>query len=139
VDLPILNQNQGPIAEAKARRAEAAARFTALQAKVLADVESAVDAFQISEKNAAALEALAKEQLRQREVIEAQFQAGAAERLDTLNSEVELAGGELAQLDGRVKLQQSVAALEDAVQRPIDTLKPSILEPHPLSAKENQP
>ena len=78
-------------------------------------------------------------QLRQREAIDAQFRAGAAERLDTLNSEVELAGGELAQLDGRVKLQQSIAALEDAVQRPIDTIKPSIIESHPMSARENQP
>src|SRR5207302_4652444 len=35
VELPVLNQNQVPIAEAKARRAEAAARFNALQAKGL--------------------------------------------------------------------------------------------------------
>ena len=35
VDLPVLNRNQGPIAEAKARRSEAAARFNAVQAKAL--------------------------------------------------------------------------------------------------------
>ena len=138
-DLPVLNQNQGPIAEAMARREEAAAKFNALQAKVLAEIENAVAAFRVSETNSALLDALAKEQIRQREAVEAQARAGAAERLDVVNSEVELAAGELAQLDGRVKLLQSVVALEDAVQRPIDTIKPSVIEPRPLSAKENQP
>jgi outer membrane protein TolC len=138
-DLPVLNQNQGPIAEAMARREEAAAKFNALQAKVLAEIENAVAAFRVSETNSALLDALANEQIRQREAVEAQARAGAAERLDAVNSEVESAAGELAQLDGRVKLLQSVVALEDAVQRPIDTIKPSVIEPHPLSAKENQP
>jgi outer membrane protein TolC len=138
-DLPVLNQNQGPIAEAIARREEAAAKFNALQVKVLAEIENAVAAFRVSEKNSVELDALAKEQIRQREAVAAQVQAGAAERLDGVNSEVELAAGELAQLDGRVKLLQSVVALENAVQRPIDTIKPSVIEPRPLSAKENQP
>src|SRR5204863_2457362 len=38
-ELPVLNQNQGPIAEALARREESAARFAALQAKVLAEID----------------------------------------------------------------------------------------------------
>ena len=52
----------------------------------------------------------------------AQLQAGAAAQVDLLNSQLELAAGELVQLDGRVKLQQAFAALEDAVQRPIETI-----------------
>ena len=39
VDLPILNQNQGGIAEAEARRTEAAAKFNAIQAKVVAEID----------------------------------------------------------------------------------------------------
>jgi len=35
-EIPVLNRNQGPIAEAEARRAEAAARFIALQGRVSA-------------------------------------------------------------------------------------------------------
>ena len=42
VELPVLHQNQGPIAEAKARRQEAAARFNALQARVMAEIDRAV-------------------------------------------------------------------------------------------------
>ena len=35
VDLPLFNQNQGPIAQARARREQAAARFTALQTQII--------------------------------------------------------------------------------------------------------
>src|SRR5204863_91869 len=41
-ELPVLNQNQGPIAEAGARREEAAARLTALQTKVIGEIDQAV-------------------------------------------------------------------------------------------------
>src|SRR5437667_170854 len=40
--LPVLNQNQGAIAEAKARREEAAARFVALQAQAVGEIDRAV-------------------------------------------------------------------------------------------------
>ena len=61
-ELPVLNQNQGPIAEAAARRAEAAARFNALQAKVLADIDAAVESFRATEKSLALLQDLAATQ-----------------------------------------------------------------------------
>ena len=43
VTIPVLNQNQGAIAEAEARRAEMAAEFNALQARVVNEVEVASD------------------------------------------------------------------------------------------------
>ena len=42
VELPLLNRNEGPIAEAEARRKQAAARFEALQARVIADLDRAL-------------------------------------------------------------------------------------------------
>ena len=62
VELPLLSQNQGPIAEAKAKREEAAARFVALQAKVMADIDRAIEVFKISEQNLSALGGLARAQ-----------------------------------------------------------------------------
>lgn len=138
-DLPVLNQNQGPIAEAKARREETAAKFNALQANVLAEIESAVAAFRVSEKNSAALAALANEQIRQRDAVDARFRAGAVERLDLLNAQIEAIGSALLEIDGQVKLRQAEAQLEDAIQRPVEAIRPSIIEQRPLSAKENQP
>lgn len=118
VDLPVLNQNQGPIAEAKARREESAARFNALQAKVLAEIDSAVEVFRISETNSVTLRTLTEAQTKRRDSIAAQLKAGAADQVDLLNAEFESAAAEIVQLEGEIKLQQAAAALEDAVQRP---------------------
>ena len=42
VELPVRNRNQGPIAEAQAKREEAAARFIDLQARVIAEIDRAL-------------------------------------------------------------------------------------------------
>src|SRR5262249_18362260 len=80
-ELPILNQNQGPIAEAEAHRNEAAARFLALQAKVIADIDRAVASYQAAQTNLTTLEALGREHKRRNAMVEAQLRAGAADRL----------------------------------------------------------
>jgi outer membrane protein TolC len=118
VDLPVLNQNQGPIAEAKARREESAARFNALQAKVLAEIDSAIEIFRISETNSLSLRALAEAQAKRRDSMAAQLKAGAVDQLELLTARFEFAAAELVQLEGEIKLHQAAAALEDAVQRP---------------------
>ena len=120
-ELPLLNQNQGPIAEAEARRAAAAARFVALQAKVIAEIDRAVSGYRVSQETLSTLESLAASQKKQSEVAAAQFKVGAADQLDLLNAQIELGASELLQLNGRVKLQQSLGALEDAVARPIES------------------
>ncbi len=139
-ELPILNQNQGPIAEAAARRAEAAAKFNAVQAKALMEIERATAVLQVSGKNLATLQSLAEAQAQQREAVEAQLKAGALEQLDLLNARLEFTSAQLVQLDGQVKFQQAAAALEDAVQMPIALMKSSVIEPAPASAmKETKP
>ena len=139
VELPVLNQNQGPITEAAARRTESAARFRALQAQVLADIDTAVESFRATEKSLALLQDLAAGQSASRDAIAAQVNAGAAAPLDLLNAELELAGAEEVQLEARIKRQQSVAALEDAVQRPIEMITPGVIERNPAAAKEKKP
>jgi outer membrane protein TolC len=139
-ELPILNQNQGPIAEAEARRTETAARFMALQAKVITEIDRAVAGFRVSTENLSALEALAAAQRKQSDAVVAQQKVGAADQLDLLNSQLELAVSELVQLDGRTKLQQAFGALEDAVQRPFGGMKPEWFERPPAQAmKEKRP
>ena len=141
VELPVLDQNQGPIAEAEARRGVAAANFEAVQAKVITDIDRATANWQIARENVSTLESLATAQKKQSDDVAAQVQAGESDQVDLLNAQIELATGELAQLDGRVKLQQSFAALEDAVQRPLAALRPSIIEQpqRPEAMIQNQP
>ena len=139
VELPVRNQNQGPIAEAVARRAEAAARFNALQAKVLADIDAAVESLHATEKSLSLLQDLAGAQAASRDAVAAQVSAGAAAPLDLLNAQLELAEAEEVQLEARVKSQESLAALEDAVQRPIEMITPGVIERNPAAAKEKKP
>jgi outer membrane protein, heavy metal efflux system len=137
-ELPVINQNQGPIAEAKARRAETAARFNALQAKVLAEIDRAVESFHATEKALAMLGSLAADQAKSRDAIDAQVKAGAAAPLDLLNAQLEFAVAQAGQLEAQVKRQQSLAALEDAVQRPMALITSAMIE-RTAVAEEKKP
>jgi outer membrane protein TolC len=119
-ELPVLNRNQGPIAEARASREEAAARFTELQAKAIGEIDRAVAAHRVAREQLAGSDSVLAAQQQQRQSVEAQSKAGAADQLDELNAELELGVATLAQLDGETKLQQSLGSVEDALQRPVD-------------------
>jgi outer membrane protein, heavy metal efflux system len=139
-ELPVLSQNQGPIAEAEARRTESAARFNALQAKVITEIDRAIAVYRATQENLATLEALAADQKKQSDAVTAQAKAGAADELDLLNANLEMSVSALVQLDGRIKAQQAFGALEDAMQRPLEALKPRTIEQQQARAKkENQP
>ena len=122
LELPILDQNQGPITEAEARRKLAAAKFVELQAQVIGDIDRAVSGFRVArEQMRIGNEMFAAEQ-RQQKTAEANLKAGAGDRLDVLNAQLELSSAQLAQMDNEAKLQAAYSALEDAVQQPADAL-----------------
>ncbi|EEF58194.1 TolC family protein [Pedosphaera parvula] len=140
-ELPILNQNQGPIAEAEAKRLEVAARFMALQSKVIAEIDRSLAVYRTTSAQIGGLDALAAEQKRQSQSVEAQVNVGVADQLDLANARLDLATSELVQLDTRIKLYQALGAVEDALQRPIDSIKPGLIEQSPRrqAMKENKP
>ncbi len=140
LELPILNQNQGPIAEAAAHRSEMAARFLALQSKVIGDIDRAVAGCRVAVENLAVVESLEKSQKSQGDSIAAQAEAGAVDQLDLANSKVELAASRLIELDGQFKAQQAYSALEDALQHPINAINPATIEsPATKPVKEKTP
>ena len=138
VELPLLNRNEGPIAQAEARRKQAAARFEALQAKVIADIDRGLAVYQVAAKSRVGAEALLATQRKQRESVEQQLKAGAADRLDVLTAQLELATSELTVEDGQTKLHQALGALEDAVQRPLATW-PDLEQSRATQAKQEKP
>lgn len=120
LELPVLNQNQGPIAEAKARRELAAAKFIQLQAQTIAAIDRATAALSTARtqvRNDSTLLALAGQRQKS---LAAQLKAGAAEPLDLLAAEVESDTLQLTQIEDEAQLQAALGALEDAVQRPSD-------------------
>lgn len=120
MSLPIFDQNQGPIAEARAKRAVAAAQFTAIQNKAISDTASALARYR------SALEALdeadrAVALSRQNEqAMQQAFDAGQQDNLALAGAKVEVATAETSRLDTLRAAQAALGALEDAVQRPLE-------------------
>jgi cobalt-zinc-cadmium efflux system outer membrane protein len=125
--LPILNQNQGPIAEAKARRELAAAHFLTVQAQAIAEIDSALIGYQAALQQVATAEALQKNLRRQLNSVRAQVQEGEAEPLTEASAEVEFVTGAQHRLNARVQAQQALGQVEDAVQSPL-TLSQAVLD-----------
>jgi outer membrane protein TolC len=120
VELPVLYRNQGGIREANAKRDEAAARFIALQAKVISEIDHALAAYTSSVEQLKLVDELARAQQQQVAQAEASFQAGASDQLDVATARLEFAASELARLDALSAKQQAMGLLEDALQRPFD-------------------
>jgi outer membrane protein TolC len=119
--LPVFNQNKGPIAEAEAKRTEAAARFNALQAQVIAQIDRAEASYGAVLQRVETAESILTAQRKQLQSVQAMLRAGAADRLAVLGAELELKSAELGCLDAYVKLQEAFGLVEDAVQRPLDS------------------
>ncbi|MGH8477875.1 MAG: TolC family protein [Methylococcales bacterium] len=79
--LPVLNQNQGPIAEAEAHRKDSAARFKALQARIIGEIDRTSALAQADLQKLAAVDRWLDTQVRQTQSAEALFQAGESDRL----------------------------------------------------------
>ena len=120
LELPILDQNQGPIAEAEARRKLAAAKFIAVQAQVIAQIDRANAGLAAARQQVSTSHTLLKSAESQAQAVTAQVQAGAATRLDLLSAQMDLNAVRLAQLDGEAQFQTALGALEDALQQPAE-------------------
>ena len=134
VSLPVFNQNQGAIAEARARRDEAAARFNALQAHVLAEIDLAVTAYGTALQKQSAVEVMLKDMRRQQHRAEAMFKSGEISRSELDERELQLVNAELTRLDAMVEAQQAAGQLEDALQSPLG-LPVSVWQAAPRSSE----
>ena len=126
LSLPILNRNQGPIAEAKARRELAAARFLSVQARAIAEIDGALAAYRAARERMATAALLLASLHKQTDSIHAQVEAGELQPLDYANAQVALDVGARRRLGAEVQAQQALGRLELAVESPL-TLSPMAL------------
>lgn len=131
--LPLLNRNQGPIAEAEARRAEAEVRFKGLQAQAIGEMKIALARYQgsLAELAEADQRLIEIQQVREAAMRRAVV-AGEEDRLALAGVRVEGAVAAHARLDALRRVQSALGALEDAVEQP---LPPG----HPLPNPELKP
>ena len=118
--LPILNQNQGAIAQAKAKREEAAATFLSLQAQAINETEKALVNYRAAISQwAEADKTLNEMQSRIEKSTRSALELGEVDRATLLNVQLQKLLAMRARLDALRKVQAALGALEDAVQRPI--------------------
>jgi outer membrane protein, heavy metal efflux system len=133
--LPLFDRNEGPIAEAEARRDEAAARFESLQASVLAQVGEALQAVAAAHAEREQASALERRARAQWTSTERRFQAEADDRLALASAQSALETARIALARARHDAQRSIAQLEDATQQPFfDPVSPAFAE-SPAGAK----
>lgn len=116
--LPVFNQNQGPIATARARRALAAAQFEQVQTEVLGQIETAIADWQASRREALSTRRLSDLADRTLRSDQASFRAGAIGRLRLAGADLARAQTELGALAARTNERTALGKLEDAFHRP---------------------
>ena len=121
-ELPAVNRHQGPIAQAEARRKLAEAQFFRLQASAIAEIDRGTIAYRAGRERLADLDALLRTQREGKDATEVQFKAGAVSQIELLDAQLQLATAELLRFDAAVRFQQTLGALEDAIQRPAELL-----------------
>lgn len=119
ITLPVLNQNQGPIAEADGRRRQAAAQFTALQAAVAGEIDRTTAAYAGTLAKTATADMLVANSARQERTVKAMLDAGEASKLVLLTAQLELDHNALGRLAALVQAQDALGQLEDAVESPL--------------------
>ncbi len=117
--LPVFNRNQGPIAEAKARREQMAAQFLAVQAAGIAQSEQALAKYNSALKQWGQTTELLRQARSQEQAAQAALQAGAGDRLALNGAQLQTAVTEVAQLAALSAVQQALGELENVVQRPL--------------------
>lgn len=130
--LPVFHQQQGQIAEALARRQEAAAEFTKVQAQAIAAIDRAAADYRVSSQGVDAGDAVLADEHRRARQVEGAFRAGEVDRPTLVSERLVAVAARLAAFDSVVQQRRALGALEDALQRPLYTTAASL----PLPAAE---
>jgi outer membrane protein TolC len=117
--IPLMNRNQGPIAEAEARRRQAQADFVQTQTEVISRSKRALALYAAALEGLAEADRFAGVQMRRGEATRKSVQAGEQGRLDLDDAEIERSVAERARLDALAHAQRALGDLEDAVERPL--------------------
>ncbi|MGH9656348.1 MAG: TolC family protein [Bryobacteraceae bacterium] len=120
-ELPIFNRNQGPIAQAEARRKQAAASLMAMQAGVIAQCEQALAQYRADyEALQTAQAARANFQHAQVPMAERALAAGESDWFSLNSVRLQSSAAQKRWVDSVFQTQAALGRLEDAVQKPLE-------------------
>ena len=123
IELPIINQNRGQIAQATARRKTVGEKFQAKQAAVFGEIETALAAFRAARAKAATAATLAEESAKASDTTKRMVDAGELVPLEFTRRKIESSAANLSRLEARIQAQQAAGALEAALHTPLRSAK----------------
>ena len=122
IELPILNHNQGPIAQAEAQRKQAAANLMATQANVLAQCEQAFAQYRTDDEVLQAAQAVRINFQRvQMPTADRALQAGESDWFSLNSVQLQSSAADKTWIDSVFQTQAAIGQLEDAIQKPLET------------------
>lgn len=146
LDLPLLNQNQGGIAEAVALRREAAIRFEALQTRILTELDSGMASLHGAQVELEQARLLVEAVGERRQRVATAFDAGAADRVALLGADLERQQALSVLINAQEQWHLAAAQLERAVQPDrafarsvVANWVPEVPEKEPQDDKEEAP
>jgi outer membrane protein TolC len=119
LEIPVLNQNRGPVAEARARRKRLGKAFEARQATVFGEIEIARAAYRSARQKVALAEKLASDAKHACETTKAMVGAGELAPLEMTRRKIEAAAADLALEEAKIEARKAANDLEAAIQAPL--------------------
>ena len=123
IELPIINQNRGPIAQALAHRKTVGAKFEAKQAAVFGEIQTALAAYRAARAKADTAAALAGDAVQASDTTKRMVDAGELAPLELTRRRIEASASNLSRLEARIQAQQAAGQLEAALHVPLRSVK----------------
>lgn len=121
-ELPIFHRNEGPIAEATARRTEAVAQFIAVQAQAVAAIEAAAAAQVVAATQLEHARRVRAEMVKQDALAQQRLSLGAADQVERQTARLDCAVAESALAGAESAAALAAGQLEDTLQIPFPNL-----------------
>ncbi len=141
--IPLMNRNQGPIAEARARRRLAAARFVAIQARAINEASLALAGYRDSVAQVRTSAGLMHELAVQLASARQRARAGDVDPLTVASAEIEYDNAASAHLDALLGAEQALGRLETATESPLilpaRVLGQAETSTHPIAPFSHEP
>ncbi|MBI1896164.1 MAG: TolC family protein [Acidobacteria bacterium] len=119
--LPVFHRNRGPIAVAEAQRQQIARQFVALQARAIGEFDHALAQYRAALGEYEEARTLVAVQQDREAAARRALAIGEGDRLSVATARLQTITSGSVRLDALVRARTALAALEDAVQQPLET------------------
>jgi len=131
LEVPVFNRNQGPIAEAEARREEVGAQLLELQARVIGEIDGAFSQFAAAQQQVESARQTLGSVKEQSRLIAERLAAGAADQVELETARVEESVALLTMIDAESRMLNASAQVEAALQVPMESMREATMSSHP--------